>query len=246
MLAPGHGHTLRDAPDTKPRDLMEMVTSGAFGTLETDARPIQRGTIDLICGCFNLHGIGASLPLTALPAVVHVGDLSGDARPWLSQTIQLLAVESRTPGPGSATVVNRLCDALFVYVLRSHLATLPAGGPNWLRALVEPQIGPAIEAIHANPAAAWTVAGLADHSGMSRSAFAARFTQAVGEGPMQYLTRWRLQKAAAMLQRGEIGIAQVASNSGYGSEAAFSKAFKRALGMTPGAYRRAAMAAVAD
>jgi len=136
--------------------------------------------------------------------------------------------------------VARLCDALFVYILRSHLATLPPTEPNWLRALVEPHVGAAIEAIHADPAAAWTVGGLAAHVGMSRSAFAARFAQAVGEGPMQYLTRRRLQRAAAMLRRNETGIAQVATRSGYSSEAAFSKAFKRAVGITPGAYRRTA------
>jgi AraC-like DNA-binding protein len=136
-------------------------------------------------------------------------------------------------------VVNRLCDALFVFILRSHLAALGPEEPNWLRALVEPQIAEAVELIHEEPGAAWSVAGLAAAVGMSRSAFAARFAQAVGEGPMQYLTRWRVQKAAAMLRRGDGDIGQVAASVGYGSEAAFSKAFKRTMGTTPGAYRRA-------
>ena len=138
-----------------------------------------------------------------------------------------------------ATVVNRLCDAMFVYILRSHLAALPAHEPTWLRALVDPQIGSALRFMHEDPSADWTVAKLAAGVGMSRSAFAARFTQFVGESPMQYLTRWRLQKAAALLRSGDVDIADVAARVGYESPAAFSKAFKRTIGP----WRRARIAA---
>jgi AraC-like DNA-binding protein len=223
LLNRGRSHTLTDAP-------------------ETPARPIP-GATGLTCGCFRYDGAGSTLLMAALPIVIHTGTLGGELGPWLAQTVQLLAYESRRDHPGNETVVNRLCDALFVYLVRGHLQALRDGGPNWLRALIDPQVGVALRSIHEEPSAPWTVATLAARAAMSRSAFAARFAELVGETPMQYLIRWRLEKAARMLRDGGDGIAQVAARVGYDSEAAFNKAFKRSIGVAPGAYRRAARAA---
>jgi transcriptional regulator GlxA family with amidase domain len=133
-------------------------------------------------------------------------------------------VEPRGTSHGSATAVNRLCDALFVYVLRSHLAALPTPESNWLRALDEPQIGAALGLLHEEPGRSWSVPMLAASVGMSRSAFAARFTKLVGQPPMRYLTHWRLQKAAAMLRADNTSTDEIASHLGYQSTIAFSKA----------------------
>jgi transcriptional regulator GlxA family with amidase domain len=128
-------------------------------------------------------------------------------------------------------------------VLRSHLAGLSADETTWLRALTDHQIGPALRLIHAEPAAPWTVAKLAAGAGMSRSAFAARFTNLVGEPPMGYVTWWRLHTAAVALRTTRTDVAEIAASAGYESAAAFSKAFRRLIGEPPASYRRAAAGA---
>ena len=234
VLARGKAHTLRDAPDSAARPLEEMLAAGAFCA---PARGTP-GATHLICGAFRFDDLRGDVLLGALPPVIHTHELAGEVGPWLGQTVKLLAHESGGEHPGSETVVNRLADALFVYVIRSVLARLPPGEASWLRALVEPHVGAALRLIHEAPAEAWTVASLAARVGMSRSAFADRFARAVGESPMQYLIRWRLQKAAGLLRGGAAGIGEVAARVGYESDAAFNKAFKRTMGVTPGAYRR--------
>ncbi len=234
VLAPGREHTVRSALDSPVRDIADLMADGAL------CRPVDAGShaTNLVCGSFSFEGMHGNLLLPVLPVVLHVRASAPDAGPWLAQTLGLLSHESFAGRPGSATVVNRLCDALFVYVLRSHLATLTAQQANWLHALEEPQIGAALGLIHEHPGEAWTVPTLASRVGMSRSAFAARFTKLVGEPPMRYLTRWRVQRAAAMLRAADIGIDEIAGTLGYDSPVAFSKAFKRSIGIPPGAYRR--------
>jgi AraC-like DNA-binding protein len=150
-----------------------------------------------------------------------------------------LACETSSERPGAQTVVSRLADVIFIQIVRGHLASLGGQGTGWLAALADPQVGAALSLLHRSPETAWTVQALAQHVAMSRSAFAARFTRLVGDPPLHYLTRWRMQKAAGLLREGHSTIAQVAEAVGYDSEAAFSKAFKRAQGAAPGAYRRA-------
>jgi AraC-like DNA-binding protein len=122
------------------------------------------------------------------------------------------------------------------------LATLPPGASGWLGALGDVQIGSALGFIHQSPELGWTVQSLAAKVAMSRSAFASRFARLVGEPPLAYVTRWRMQKAAGLLRQSSATLADIAERVGYDSEAAFSKAFKRAVGTAPGAYRRAAKA----
>ena len=136
--------------------------------------------------------------------------------------------------------MSRLADVLFIQIVRGHLATLDPEASGWLSALGDAQIGAALGLIHESPESAWTVQSLASSAGMSRSAFASRFTRLVGEPPLHYLTRWRMQKAQSLLRDGRASLSDVAARVGYDSEAAFSKAFKRAVGAAPGAYRRRA------
>ena len=233
----GHGHSLRDVRSTALRPLFEFMESPGFHPPTGDANATQ-----LVCGCFHFDTLPDDPLLASMPPFIHARDLTKDVG-WLGETIKLLGTESSGDRPGGSTVVNRLCDALFVYVLRSFLASMPAEDESWLRAIVEPQIAPALRLIHEKPAEPWTVADLAAKSGMSRSAFSAHFTKVVGEAPMQYLTSWRLRKAASMLRATNDGIGAIASRVGYDSEAAFSKAFKRSIGVAPGAYRRSSLRA---
>lgn len=242
LLAPGHGHSLRDALDTPAESLQDLLRAGAFRPAVDNPTSASdgRSATDLVCGCFRFHDQRNRSLLSDLPTVMHGSELVGEEGPWLAQTIKLLARESLGERPGKATVVNRLCDALFVYILRSHLSAPSASSTSWLRALVDPQVGEALRLIHESPSGPWTVSSLAARVAMSRSGFAARFKLLTGEPPMQYLTRWRLQQAATMLEAEGTSIAQVAARSGYDSEAAFNKAFKRSIGITPGQHRREA------
>ena len=241
VVSPGRRHVLRDSPRTPTRPLMEWIESGVFAP---GPRPPDdgRAQTQVVCGCFSFETAAREVMAAALPPVLHARDMSSEAGLWLTQTIKLLERETRGDLPGAATVLERLCDALFVYILRTHLATLPATKASWLRALLDPHVGQALRLIHEAPAEPWTVTKLAAKVGMSRSAFALRFASVAGETPLQYLLRWRAQKAAVMLRGGTETITEIAARVGYGSEAAFNKAFKRMTGQAPGAYRQAAVA----
>lgn len=244
VLPPWRDHILRDAPGTPARSIEDLVATGAFSPIgaRTTAFDEGRTTTQLVCGWFRFADPRSELLLSSLPVVLHARDQGTDSGPWMAQTVTMLGDESLGRRPGMETVVTRLCDALFVYVLRSHLATLPADQPSWLRALVEPHVGVALQLMHDDPAAPWSVGKLAAGAGMSRSAFSARFSRTVGEPPMQYLAGWRLRKASAMLRDGELDLTAIAARTGYSSAAALSKAFAREHGLAPGAYRRAARA----
>ena len=138
-------------------------------------------------------------------------------------------------------MVTRLGDILVIQAIRSWIETDPAARAGWLGALQDRQIGRAISLIHREPAREWTVASLARELAMSRSALAARFTELVGEPVMQYVTRWRMNLALSALREEGVTVAELASRLGYRSEAAFSRAFKRVVGIPPGAVRRAAL-----
>ncbi len=230
-----HGHAVRSDAQTRAMPLFEFLQTGGFASR---AAPSGTGT-KLVCGCFSLEGLPDDPLIAALPPVMHARALVTEVG-WLGETVKLLDRESSSVEPGAQTVVNRLCDALFVYVLRRLLAELPRDEKSWLAALVDPQVGPALRSMHDKPAQPWTVADLAQRAGMSRSAFAAHFAQVIGVAPIEYLTRWRLRKAAGMLRMGTAGIAEIAAHVGYDSEASFSKAFKRGIGVSPGAFRRGA------
>jgi AraC family transcriptional regulator, alkane utilization regulator len=137
-------------------------------------------------------------------------------------------------GPG---VLGRLSELMFVDVMRRYLETLPADRTDWLAGLRDPLIGRSLAAFHRSPARAWTIESLARHVGLSRSALAERFTQFVGQPPMQYLTNWRMQLAANHLLSGTESGAVIANRVGYESEAAFSRAFKKVVGTPPGQWR---------
>jgi AraC-like DNA-binding protein len=151
-------------------------------------------------------------------------------------TMQALASEMAEQAPGSEVVATRLAEVLFIQVLRAHIASGPKRNKGWLRAIFDPQIGTALSAIHNRVNTPWTVESLAEAAGMSRSAFAARFKELLGQTPLEYVTGWRMQKAMHLLQQRDKKLLDVARSVGYESDAAFSKAFKRVVGASPGEY----------
>jgi len=193
----------------------------------------------LVCGAVRLEHPAAHELVRALPATILVG-AGAPGEEWIQTTLRLLAAEARSPRPGGEAVITRLADIIVIQAIRAWLETDPGARTGWLGAMRDPQIGRAIALVHDDPARDWTVAALAQELAMSRSAFAARFSELVGEPAMQYVTTWRMHLALAALQEGDATVAQLADRLGYRSEAAFARAFKRVVGMPPGAVRRQA------
>ncbi len=191
----------------------------------------------IVCGAFFL-GQEDHPAVTGLPACIHVPGQEGRAPGWLSGLSEALVAEAVEAGPGGEVVMARLSDALVTRALRHHLQT--AGERGWLDGLRDPYVARALSALHADLGAPWTVASLARTAGLSRAAFAARFTRIVGRPPMDYVVHCRMRRAMTMLRVERATVAKVAAHVGYGSEAALSAAFVRHTGTTPGAYRRAA------
>jgi AraC-like DNA-binding protein len=181
----------------------------------------------------------AALQLTKLlPPAITVESWRSSQRDWVQSTTRFIADEAKSLRPGGETVITRLADILVIQAIRSWLEQDPLAKKGWLGALQDAQIGRALALIHREPSRPWTVAALAAEATMSRSAFAARFTALVGEPVMHYVARWRMQVAMDALK--DDGVAGVALRLGYQSEAAFSRAFRRFTGITPGAVRRTA------
>ncbi len=177
--------------------------------------------------------------LAVLPKLIVVRGENDDAASWLDQTLRLISVESTSEAPGAQIALDRLMDLLFIYTVRAWLSQVPAGDAGWLGALRDPRIGGVLQRIHAEPAASWTVESLARTSGMSRSGFAARFSDLVGESPLRYVTSWRMRLAARlMLDHGDSSVAEIANRVGYESEAAFGVVFKRHFASPPARWRR--------
>lgn len=190
--------------------------------------------VSLLCGVLSVDGPAARPLLDLLPAVVAV---PGESAPWVRRTLELMTAELAHLRPGGEAVLTRLADVVVIQAVRACLdAQDPATG--WLGGLRDPYVGAALAAVHRDPAHPWTIAALARVSAMSRSAFAARFTQVVGVPAMQYVTSWRMHVATDRLARGE-ALALVAAAVGYGSTAGFSRTFARVTGRSPGSVRRA-------
>ena len=156
----------------------------------------------------------------------------------MRSTLRLIAAEGRELRAGGEAVITRLSDILVIQAIRSWIAGEPVGQTGWLGALQDPRIGRAMSLVHRDPAQPWSVASLARETAMSRSAFAARFSQLVGEPAVRYVTRWKMHAALMWLKEENAALSEIASRLGYESEAAFSRAFKRFVGISPGAARR--------
>lgn len=193
----------------------------------------------LICGTFTLDKDNGGDLLQFLPTILHF-DTSSVARYGIKPSIDALIEEANADYPGRATILTRLADVLFIKVLRACLSMSENQAVGWLRALNDPYLAAAISQLHAKPDHAWTVERLAIAASMSRSAFAVRFVEIVGETPFQYMRRWRMQLASELLRHSSLPITEIASRVGYQSDLTFSKAFRRELQTSPARYRRAA------
>jgi AraC-like DNA-binding protein len=193
----------------------------------------------LLCGFLGSETSFSPL-LAALPHVMKLDVRATASGAWIESSFRFAASEIAAGRIGSTTIIAKLSELLFIEAVSQFVASLPAERRGWLTGLRDPQIGRALAALHARPSEAWTAEALASEVGMSRSVFAERFTSLIGESPMHYLALWRMQVAAQHLREGRGSIAQIAFEVGYESEAAFSRAFKREFGASPGIWRRQA------
>ena len=235
LLPHGPRHWLRDHPSSPARwleDIIDRTPTDGDGRLRYGG---NGELTELVCGGFTLEGETVDPVLRALPRIVHVSGANGKPLPWVAATLRLVSAVTGSQAAGAEAVLARLAETMVLQALRSALADADAVE---IEALRDPEIASAIRLIHAQPDLPWTVERLASEVGYSRSAFASRFRALVGETPIAYLTRSRLAIAATQLDRTRLSIADIARRAGYANEASFGRAFRRAFGVAPAAYRR--------
>jgi AraC-like DNA-binding protein len=231
-------HIVRDSAETPAIDFFDLAKRHM-----PDKNRVFRcggeGVITkLVCGGMQFETGSADPLLAVLPPLLHVKATREGARPWLHLTVEHVLSELDSGGPGATEVVTRLADILFIQAVRSYFqenADIAEFG--WLAALRDPQVGRALALLHGHPDEPWTIGSLAHRVAVSRSAFADRFTTLVGEPPLRYLTRLRINAAARRLRSSDDKLRAVAASAGYESVAAFTRAFRRHMKMTPGEYR---------
>jgi AraC-like DNA-binding protein len=238
LVPHGEGHRLASEPGAAGWALMESPREDISERYEVIRLGGDGPATTLVCGTARFDHPAARHLIRLLPRTISVEAWRSPEMEWIPSTLRFMAAEAKALRPGGETVITRLADILVIQAIRSWIEQDPAAQLGWLGALRDPQIGHAITLIHRDPARPWTVATLAAEVAMSRSAFAARFTDLVGEAPMQYVMRWRMQTALTWLQEEDATVGELALRLGYGSEAAFSRAFKRFIGVSPGAVRR--------
>jgi AraC-like DNA-binding protein len=195
---------------------------------------------EFVCGFLGCDMQPFNPVLSNLPRLLRVRRTGGESDNLLSHLIDLTLAEAQRPRTGGEAIRLRLGELIFVEVMRRYLETLPAHETGWLPALRDPLVGKVLVMLHEHPAHPWTLNELARRACVSRAALAARFTHVVGYAPMHYLTLWRMQIAARHLADSSMKVAAVGREIGYGSEAAFSRAFKKAVGLSPAAWREGA------
>lgn len=194
-----------------------------------------------VCGYFGCERHADKLFLAGLPLMIKIsirGDAAGE---WLEHSVRHLVSETGSGRPGQSVLLSKMAEVLFVETLRRYMEQLPAEQTGWLAGARDTVVGSALAHLHARPFQHWTIAELAEAAGASRSVLAERFALYLGEPPLAYLARWRLQLAARLLQTTRQSVLQIAAHVGYESEAAFNRAFKREFCMAPGQFRKAVL-----
>ncbi|MFD8972048.1 AraC family transcriptional regulator [Streptomyces sp. NPDC059593] len=250
FLPHGTGHLLADSPASTTttttvvdaEDCVPVPSASPYVSDRVD--PTGRGgpVTALLCGTYELDPSRTHPLLHGLPDLIHLPAARPGRPPELAAAVELLAAELRRPRLGTDAVVPALLDTLLLYILRIWFAEQAAaaapGASGWAAALADPAVTAALHAMHRSPDAPWTVERLAAEAGLSRAPFARRFAALVGRPPLAYLTWWRMTLAERLLRTTDAPLRTVAEQVGYGTEFAFSAAFKRVHGSAPGGYRR--------
>lgn len=215
---------------------VEALLNGGENPFQPEERQPARST-SLICGIFLMHNVELNPLFATFPPLLHASTIHPGGFNHLSMVLERMAEEINHQTFGSAYVVERLLELLCAEALRAHLASVPPQATGWLNGVRDPLVGRAIAMIHAQPGERWSVKYLAERVAMSPSRFAARFVAALGESPMAYVTKWRMNVASRLLGSTQRPVSEIATDVGYENLAAFSRAFKRHIGVPPAAWR---------
>ena len=252
LVPQGDAHVMSSAPGLRapredrefffaprPRQLPFALSAEApdVTTAHLDGGGADRATV--VCGFLGLDARPFNPLLAALPRVMHVTGSVLGADAWVTTFLRTAVAESNHKRPGGEAVLERMSEMLFVEVLRRYVDSLPAEETGWLAGMRDAIVGRALSLLHQRPGENWTIEQLGNEAGISRSSLHDRFMHFIGQPPMQYLTNWRMQLAASRLRDTDAKVVDIALDVGYESEAAFSRAFKRVVGASPGAWRRA-------
>jgi len=243
VFAHGDRHVLASTQESEltPIELSEADLHSLLRPGEVT--PLQRGSqgaaTRLVCGYLACDRRLSEPVLAGLPRLLRVSVDDSSVADWVRSSVRFLVTQSMAPRAGGVTVLAKLSELLFVEAIRQYIEALPSEQIGWFAALRDRFVGRALALLHREPGYPWTVDDLAKQVGLSRSALADRFGELLGQPPMQYLIQWRLSLAAQHLLSGHRGVAQIAHDVGYDSEAAFNRAFKRAFGVPPAAWRKA-------
>jgi AraC-like DNA-binding protein len=239
----GDAHVLSSAPGMRSAPDMSVFARASTPlpiVYELGGGGAERARI--VCGFLGCDERPYNPLLAALPTVIHLAAAGPHATTgWLGTLLNIAVTESGSARAGSENVLARLSELMFVEAVRRYLETLPPAQTGWLAGLRDPVVGQALSALHGGPSQPWTVERLGQLVGVSRSVFAERFTEMVGQPPMQYLALWRMQLASRLLIEGG-QVSGVAEAVGYESEAAFSRAFKKLVGQAPATWRKSTIA----
>ena len=239
VMSSGPGMRVEEPEEAALAFFRHMAEGGTLPLSDHEPGPDQ---VRVACGYLGCDLRPFNPVLAAMPRLVHLPAPAGAEADRLGPLVEFALSESRQRRAGGGCVLLRVSELMFVEVVRRYLASLGAEQTGWLAGLRDPVVGHALALLHGRPAESWTLDKLAAEVRLSRSALADRFVHFVGQPPMQYLARWRMQVAARMLSDGEAKVGAVAFDVGYESEAAFSRAFKKIVGASPAAWRRQASA----
>lgn len=232
----GHAHTIYDH-SASPLTQTVCLTYEAFCEHRLFPCESEGPKMVLLCGAFHLEQPDDFPLLHCLPRVIHIPGKRGNMERGFADIVNFIAREAISPQSGRDIMLRRLTEMLFIQVIRFWIDQQAEAEGGWLAALRDQSISTALGLIHQYPERRWKVEELADEVALSRSVFSVRFTRLVGEPPMKYLTRWRMQKAIRLL-KSKITVEKIAEQLGYESPVAFRKAFKREIGIPPARYRK--------
>lgn len=238
VLPYGDQHTMGGVEDARTVPLMTLMPAPPWQTLPVIRHGAQGGSrTDVICGFIHSEDSLFDPGLRVFPRVFVVRPATTAAAGWVQANIRYALDQAESSPLGPDAVPSRLPELLLVEVLREHLRTAPAVDEGWVAALRDPVLRPALAALHRDPARRWSIDQLARAAATSRSRLDSRFREVLGRSPIRYLTEWRLHLAQELLATTDLSVAAVARRVGYDAEEAFSRAFRRAYGEPPGAWR---------
>lgn len=233
FIPKGQGHIFRSDSEAKVEDLFALPRNQISQIYETMALGEDRTEEEkttMLCGVVRLEHPSAELIINSMPDMIYLESSKSSFTSWMNHTVRLISVEAEQTQIGGETILTRLADILVIQALRYWINNNATAKHGWLFALKDQRIGKSLSLLHTNPGRHWTIESLGREIGMSRTAFASKFTKLVGEPMLQYLTKWRMNLAVMRLKDGEKVTPELVEQLGYKSESAFRRTFKKVIG----------------